>query len=252
MAFDHFKYIRIPKFISFLRQLGTFSTVHSRGLTLNFVSDNWITKYRSRTFNEKESEMLDWLDEKLDNKAVFFDVGANVGIYTIYAAKRNRNSQIVAFEPEYSNLHLLKQNILNNQLLNKIQIFSIALNEESGISFLHIQDETPGAALSTVSDDDISETATGHKVIWKEGIAVMSLDEFCDQVGIQPTIIKIDVDGNELAILKGGLKTFNNPVLKSIYIEIDEENDSECEKKLKKFGFKQTKISGQNQIWDKI
>ena len=49
--------------------------------------------------------MLEWLDEKLQDGDVFFDVGANVGIYSIYAALRNKKTTIYAFEPEYSNLH---------------------------------------------------------------------------------------------------------------------------------------------------
>lgn len=241
---------KIPQLISALRHFSSTTSIHSRGLTFKLVSDTWITKYRARTFNEKEPEMLDWLDEKLQNDDVFFDVGANVGIYSIYAAMRNQNSQIFAFEPEYSNLHQLKQNILINQMANKIETYSIAFNGKSGISYLHIQDETPGAALSTVSDEELSKTATGHKVVWKEGIAVTTLDEFCVQVGIQPTMIKIDVDGNELSILKGGAKTFENPIMKNIYIEVDKQN-KECENLLSKYGFVLTQKANQNQIWNR-
>ena len=143
MGIGNLIYIKIPKLISAVRQFSSITSVHSRELAFKLVSDNWITKYRVRTFNEKEPEMLDWLDEKLHDGDVFFDVGANVGIYSIYAAMRNQNSHIFAFEPEYSNLHQLKQNILNNQLANKIEIYSIAFSDKSGISYLHLQDETP-------------------------------------------------------------------------------------------------------------
>jgi len=184
-------------------------------------------------------------------------VGANVGIYSIYAAMRNQNSQIFAFEPEYSNLHQLKQNILNNQLANKIGIYSIAFNDKSGISYLHIHDETPGAALSTVSDEELSKTVTGHKIVWKEGIAVMTLDEFCDQVGIQPTMIKIDVDGNELSILKGGAKTFMDSRLRSVFIEVDT-SQPEYSRVLDNYGFKLNRKQKnnendrfENQVWEK-
>ena len=143
MGIGKLLYKDIPKLISAIQQFSNSSRVDSRGLSFQILSDNWVTKFRARTFNEKEPEMLDWLDEKLHDRDVFFDVGANVGIYSIYAAMRNRNSQIFAFEPEYSNLHQLKQNILNNQLANKIEIYSIAFSDKSGISYLHLQDETP-------------------------------------------------------------------------------------------------------------
>jgi len=256
MGIGNFLYSKLPELLSGIRQLTSISTVHSRGLTFKLLSDNWITKYRTRTFNEKEPEMLNWIDEKLHDRDVFFDVGANVGIYSIYAAMRNRNSQIIAFEPEYSNLHQLKQNILNNQLANNIVPYSIAFNDKSGLSYLHLQDETPGAALSTVSDEELSETDTGHNVVWKEGIAVMSLDEFCDQVGIQPTMIKIDVDGNELSILKGGAKTFMNSKLRSVFIEVDT-SKLEYSRVLDNYGFKLNRKQKnendrfENQVWEK-
>ena len=143
MGIGNLLYNKLPKALSGIRQLSSTSTIHSRGLTFKLVSDNWITKYRARSFNDKEPEMLNWLDEHLRDGDVFFDVGANVGIYSIYAALRNSDVTVYAFEPEYSNLHQLKQNILNNQLANKIEIYSIAFSDKSGISYLHLQDETP-------------------------------------------------------------------------------------------------------------
>ena len=115
----------LPNAISAVRQLGSINRVNSRGLSFKLVSDNWITKYRVRTFNEKEPEMLDWLDENIRDEDVFFDVGANVGIYSIYAALRNPKAKIYSFEPEYSNLHQLKQNIIINGQQNNIIPFFI-------------------------------------------------------------------------------------------------------------------------------
>ena len=71
--------------------------------------------------------MLDWLDKTLHDGDVFFDVGANVGIYSLYAALRNPKTKVYAFEPEYSNLHQLKQNILLNSLAETIFPYSLAL-----------------------------------------------------------------------------------------------------------------------------
>ena len=101
-------YKDLPNVISVLSHLGTTKTINSRGLKFNLICDNWITKYRARTFNVKEPEMLDWLDEHLLDDDVFFDVGANVGIYSIYAALRNSKLTVYSFEPEYSNLNQLK------------------------------------------------------------------------------------------------------------------------------------------------
>ena len=53
--------------------------------------------------------MLDWLEENLQYGDVFLEVGADVGIYSIYAALRKPKTMVYAFEPDYSNLHQFKQ-----------------------------------------------------------------------------------------------------------------------------------------------
>ena len=241
-------YNDIPKLISAIRQFSSTRTVHSRGLSFKLVSDNFITKYRANTFNDKEPEMLDWLDENLQDGDVFFDVGANVGIYSVYAALRKPTATIYAFEPEYSNLHQLKQNILENALTRNICPYALALDENTGISQLHVQDTTPGAAKHTVSKQKLTNTHTGEDVVWREGIANMTLDEFCLLSQVNPNLIKIDVDGTETAILKGAQKTFSNPDLRTVYIEVDKDQ-IECEDILTNYGFVLIDMPANNQIW---
>ena len=241
-------YQDLPNAISAIRHLVSINKVNSRGLSFKLVSDNWITKYRARTFNEKEPEMLDWIDENLRDDDILFDVGANIGIYSIYAALRKPKATVYAFEPEYSNLNQLKQNIINNNLQSTIIPFSIALGDNTGISYLHIQDITPGSALHTVSTQSLENSQTGHDVVWKEGIACFTIDDLCEMTGIKPTLIKIDVDGNETEILNGGEKTFRNKELRSVYIEIDPKQ-AQCESILRGYGFDLEQKPSENQIW---
>ena len=51
-------------------------------------ANNWITKYRFDTFENKEPETLKWIDINLRENDVFFDIGANIGIYSLYAASK--------------------------------------------------------------------------------------------------------------------------------------------------------------------
>ena len=248
MGIGNLIHIKILTALSVIGDLSSTRTIQSRGLTFKLITDSSITKYRARTFNEKEPELLDWLDQNLLDEDVFFDIGANIGIYSIYAAIRKPKAKVIALEPEYSNLHELKQNILKNKLTNNIFPYSIALDESSGISHLHIQDETSGAALATVSSENLKATATGHPIIWKEGVATMKIDDFSEAICLKPTMIKIDVDGNELSILKGGEKTLNNPKLKSVFIELGCKKIG-CEEKLVDYGFLLTHKFGENQIW---
>ena len=245
-------YKYIPNALLAIKDLTFTKKVHSRGITFTLVSDNWITKYRARSFNDKEPEMLDWLDINLQKGDTFFDVGANVGIYSVYAALRNPGAMIYSFEPEYSNLHLLKKNIINNNLLENIVPFSIAISDQVGLSYLHIQDFTPGAALSTESTQNITKTSN-KKPIWKEGIGTSTLDQISDSFGLQPNLIKIDVDGNEMKILNGGKNTLSNPNMRSIIIEMIEgsPNNVAISNCLKSYGFKLEGKFIENQIWSK-
>lgn len=195
--------------------------VHSRGLTFSLGCDNWITHYRWRRFNEKEPKTLDWIDNDVKDGGVFFDVGANIGVFSIYAALRHPRLKVIAFEPEYSNLHLLRDNVVANQLQNRISIYSIALGDCSGVSYLHIQDFTPGAALHRVSKQDIEWTNRGKAVVLKEGVATLTLDQFCNDTGLEPNNMKVDVDGTELEIVKGGSKVWNAPSFNSLMIEME-------------------------------
>jgi len=238
----------LPRLLSSIRLFGSIRTVNSRGLRFKLIGDNWITQYRARTFSDKEPEMLDWLDEYLLNNDILFDIGANIGIYSIYAALRKSKVSVYAFEPEYSNLYQLKCNIINNNLQSIVTPYSIAFGDSTGISYLHIQDLTPGAALHTVSNAPLTKTKAGQDVLWKEGIAKYTIDDFCDMSGLVPNLIKIDVDGNETEILNGGKNTFSDTRLRSVFIEVDS-RQTKCEAILGHYGFVLSKKIAENQIW---
>ena len=102
--------------------------------------------------------------------------------------------------------------------------------------------------MHTVSNDSLTNTRTGREVVWKEGIASYTIDEFCDVTGIKPNLIKIDVDGNETDILRGGKNTFSDSRLRTIYIEVDSMQNN-CEIFLSDYGFILVKKHSENQIW---
>ena len=130
---------------------------------------------------------------------------------------------MVAFEPEYANLHWLNDNLLINRLSDRVQVYALALSNRSGVSALHIHDPTPGAALHLESPERVDATRVNHAVLCREGVYAIRLDEFCEQTGLQPHCMKIDVDGTELAVLEGGLRTITSPQFRSLMIEMPEE-----------------------------
>ena len=80
------------------------------------ISTNELTKYRATTFSTKEPETLRWIDE-FGGKGVFYDIGANIGLYSIYNSLKHPKSITIAFEPSSSNLRVLTRNISINNLI---------------------------------------------------------------------------------------------------------------------------------------
>lgn len=225
-------------------------------VSLNLSCENWITHFRWFLFKTKEKEVYNFIDNYLKNGDVFFDIGANVGIFSLYAAKKNKANKVFSFEPEYSNLSILKENIIHNGLMNQIKPNSVAISDFSGLTNLHIQDVTPGAAVHTESKENIDTTEEGYNVVWKEGIVSMSLEDICSQLKIIPNVIKIDTDGHEDKVLKGAEKILADDRLHSIVIEMPLEEDKMniCKDILLKNGFKsmwEDYKNTRNEIWSK-
>jgi FkbM family methyltransferase len=227
--------------------------VRTRGVTFTLPCDNPITHYRWRSYESKEPDTLDWIDRAFRGVEVFFDIGANIGLYSLYAAVRHPGLRVVAFEPEYANLHLLRDNIVGNGLGGRIEPYALALGERSGLSLLHLHDLTPGAALHSEAAETRIRTDSGHPVLWAEGICVMRLDDFCAERGVTPHAIKIDVDGGERRVLEGARATLAAADLKTVLIELSDDHAERdrCARLLGEAGLQRASRAGgsANEIW---
>jgi len=126
--------------------------VNHNNITMCFFVPNALNKYRVKTFASKEPETLTWIEGFSEN-SVFWDIGANIGLYSIYAAKCN-HLQVCAFEPSVFNLELLAKNIHNNNLSEKIKIFPLALSDHSGFNLFKMNNPVWGGALSTLVESN--------------------------------------------------------------------------------------------------
>lgn len=199
-------------------------------MSLNSTHD----EMRYRTFFTKEPEMLDWLNsmEKIFSAKnfVFYDIGANVGIYSLYLAAINNKCSIYSFEPESSNYFTLNANIHANSF-NNIKPSLIALSSESSFSDLHVSIFESGAGAAAL-DDDYKHTI--HKSIHKQSIYKTSLDDLVnDRYFKFPNFIKIDVDGHELEIISGAQKVLLDSRLKGLIIEYEYSCESDKQKFIK-------------------
>jgi FkbM family methyltransferase len=228
--------------------------INHKNQELKFHIINYLTYYRASTFSDKEPETLDWI-ESFNENSIFFDIGSNIGLYSIYAAKL-KNSKVYCFEPSVFNLELLVQNIHLNNVNDNTVIIPIALNNQNSIESFNLSDLSKGAALSTFGKE---YNQYGEKLKIKDYYKTvgMKLDDLILNLNINfPDYVKIDVDGIEHLILSGMQIILEKT--KSILIEITDsfaEQSNLCNKILLSKGFKRKIIENganhrtQNQIW---
>jgi len=190
--------------------------------TINFFAPNLIIKWRIDTILSKEPGTIKWIDEFNLERNIFWDIGANIGIYSIYAAIKHKNIEVTSFEPSTSNLRVLSRNISLNNLGQNIKIFQPALcKEENSFMMFNEHKFIEGWSMNQFSNDYNGDTSKDFEQNYK--IYGTNIDSLIAQNILQvPNYIKLDVDGIEHLILQGGEKTLKNSNLRSILVEIDE------------------------------
>jgi FkbM family methyltransferase len=144
-----------------------------------------------------------------------FDVGANVGEFTLEILEvfRSRSFQLYTFEPSSRASSLLKQRVPD---LPHVHLVQKALGDKEGSADLFFPDE--GSALASLHQRDLSHI--GREFGKKETISVTTLDRFCEEKKIEYVhLLKIDVEGHELAVLKGAQGMINRNAVEVIQFE---------------------------------
>lgn len=156
------------------------------------------SRYRSFVYGTWEPKMIEVVAEIVKEGTIVIDVGAHVGYYSLYFAKRvGPTGRVFSFEPVPENLALLRKNVLLNQI-SWIQTFSDAVYScTKDISF--------------TAPDESSNSGEGSVVQGRGGrhflVHALTLDSFCASASIRPDVIKVDVEGAELEVLQGARDT---------------------------------------------
>ena len=210
---------------------------------INFFIPNQITNWRVDTYFTKEPETLEWIDsfERKEN-LIFWDIGANIGLYSIYNSLKNPNSTTIAFEPSSSNLRVLPRTISINNLEKKIKVIPFPLtNQENLFQVMNEDYFVEGGALNSFGEEFNFE-GKKFKSKMKYSLFGTTMNYLIENSILEiPDYIKIDVDGIEHLILEGGDKFLTNKKIKSLSIEINENFKEQYEKVLnfmEKYEFK--------------
>lgn len=190
-------------------------------VTFDLYTPNEICLFRKNSFSNKEPEMLEWIEE-FGGDGAFFDIGANVGIYSIYYAKL-MSGNVYSFEPSVFNLKQLAKNISINKLSKKISIIPNPLSDNVGFAPFINSNIFEGGALNSFG---VSYGFDGNDVenVVEYSLLGFSLDQMFELKILTelPTCIKVDVDGIEHLILAGSKKILSNETCKSVFIEVND------------------------------
>ncbi len=214
----NFRVNKIKNYIFFkILKLKYVKLVNHNRVNIKFLITNDITDYRAKSFSTKEPKTLNWI-EKFEKDKCFWDIGSNVGVYTIYAKLLNKSLNVISFEPSFKNLNILYENLKLNNLNNSITIFPLPLSNNKSIGNFVLGDDVDGGANSMLNLlDNFNQT----KYINSFRSTTLSVNNLINEFNFpKPDYIKIDVDGNEMNILNGICNHYNS--IKEILIEIDD------------------------------
>lgn len=139
------------------------------------------------------------LERFLGQEHVFLDVGANLGEFTLFAAKRVRSGRIYAFEPVQGLIAKLSVNVQKNQFYN-VRLINLALSDREGTAVIHV----PVKKYHDHSVNDGMASLYGSGDGRCESILLTTLDLFVQREGPERIdFIKMDIEGAELSALRG-------------------------------------------------
>jgi len=211
--------------------MGVINTVQERPLPFKMFALNDVTKWRRDTFWTKEPETIQWIRSfpgrcgsiNEHRKAVFVDIGANVGIYSLYAAFLYPSLSIIAIEPDVNNYIELLKNIKLNGFKNIIPM-NLAIGGYNQTSFFKNSSSMPGN-----SDGKLDK---------KEGRPLLSITiDYLFRIVSKIDFLKIDIDGGEYDAVFGMEENLGKT--ESMLIEIDaaDERYATVQRHLSKGGY---------------
>ena len=202
------------------------------GKSIRFTTPSETPLWRAQTLFTKELVTIEWI-RSFDSDKIFFDVGANVGVYSIFSAIIS-GVRVFSFEPESNNFQILMENILLNNLKNKITAYPLGLGNKTELTKLYLSSFVQGSSHHNVGEA-VDHNLKPRKFDYEQCIFSTSLNDLINKWKLPvPNYLKIDVDGLEYKIIEESLSILNNHHLESVLIEINP-NRKEDEKIINTF-----------------
>jgi FkbM family methyltransferase len=193
---------------------------------IRFFTPTPLLLQRANSVLEKEPDMIRWINS-FSNNEVMWDIGANVGVFGLYAAV-TKQARVLAFEPSAANFFVLSRNVSLNDLNDRFQAYCIAFAGDTELGSLTGGADMLGGAMSQFGKAGEKSRYWMGGNVSSHGMIGLTMDEFVTRFNpLTPTRLKIDVDGLEWPILQGARRTLSNPQLQSAMIELSLSNKEE-------------------------
>ena len=187
------------------------------------VRSNKEYSWRAKLSYTEEKTTMYWIDNIIKQNDVVFDIGANVGAYSLLIGKRIKDSSgsgnVYAIEPESQNFESLNYNIRINNLAKQILAIPLAVTNKLKFDSFYLSSNIPGSATHGFGKPESEGVEFDPTHV--QGMLGISLDEFVRFSSVRfPNHIKIDVDGLEMKIVKNMRDILSDHRLKSIIVEV--------------------------------
>jgi len=239
---------KIGSNLKFKKNINYSNKLSKKNKKLNFYTPTKISSHRAYTLFSKERETIKWIDNFGSKNNIFFDIGANMGVYSLYYAKLFK-AKTYSFEPSFRNLYLLKENINLNRLNDYISIIPNCAHSMNSINFLNQNNSRVSGLAETYLGNTYSKRKKNN-LFSKYKTLSFSID-FLTSTKILPfpRLIKIDVDGNELDVIDGATNTIQNKNCKSVLVEVRNDTEKKIIRLFEKYSFSLYKRENMNLIF---
>jgi FkbM family methyltransferase len=195
------------------------------GRIVRYVATDIHSVKRSRSLLTKEPLTVPWIST-FEPGDVYVDVGANVGMYAIYAGVHG--ARVFAFEPEALNYAELNKNIFVNDLHGQVTAYCAAISDQADVSVLHLSGFSVAYSHHDFGENRWSGDMTFGKIALErdkrpqQGCVSFALDDLVARGKLPaPNHLKIDVDGFEWKVIKGARQLLASERLRTVLLEVD-------------------------------
>lgn len=180
------------------------------GYKMNTLASDSGISHELAVYGFREKSMTDYLKRTIKSGDVCLDIGANLGYYALLESKRAKGGTVYAFEPDRGNFSVLQRNAILNECKNII-LYDKAIGDSSGEKDFYLY---PKRNWSSFND------RIGYRYFSKIRVEAVSLDSFYRQIKKDINLIRMDVEGYESNIIRGGKKVLRESQNLRVVIEI--------------------------------